>query len=371
MKESERFKPIRPFTREDIPQVAEMYQRYLMNKETPSRRFHAPAKFAEFVEQSVFLNPGYDEEIPPLVAQDSGGKIIGFIATISRRMLLRGQPIRMAVSFNFMVERESRSSLAAFQLLKAFFAGPQDLSFTDSSGDVGRRVWVGAGGSTALLYSLCWTRLLRPSQFAVNLIGKKIPFLPLSRMLGPVTRISDLAVSRMIPDFFTKPAPENSREEMTTEAFVQHISQLMKDSPFRPHYDEALSSWLFDQLGQLKFHGALKKMLVRNQKEEVIGSYIYYLAPGAEGTVLQIAARQNAFADVLDHLFDHSRRQGAVSMIGKAEPQHLKELTERQCHFRHEGTWTLMHSRNPELLHLIHRGEAVLSKLEGDLCVQF
>ena len=361
MKESERFKPIRPFTREDIPRVADLYSRFLMNPTTPSRRYLPREQFAAFVEHSIFQNPCLDEEIPSLVAVDPQGNVIGFLACISRRMLLRGEPVRMAVSFNFIVDRESRSSLAALQLLKTFFAGPQDFAFTDSSGDIGRRVWVGAGGGTALLHSLCWTRLLSPSQFAVNLVGRRLP----------ATRLADNLFARLAPGFLPGANPDVAGSEMTTQEFLAHVPQLIKGAALHPVYDERIANWLFEELGQLKYHGSLQKVLVRNRAGEVLGSYIYHLNPGGESAVLQIAARPQTIGEVLDHLFDHARQGGSVSLIGKVDPPFLKELTEKNCHFRHEGVWTLMHSRNPDLLKLIHQGDAFLSKLEGDLPVQF
>src|SRR5262249_60171977 len=88
-------------------------------------------------------------------------------------MLLHGRPIRAATSMHFMVEPGSRSTLAGVQLLKTFFSGPQDLSLTDTAGAVGRKIWEGIGGDTALAYSINWTRLLRPTRYVVRLLARK------------------------------------------------------------------------------------------------------------------------------------------------------------------------------------------------------
>src|SRR5215813_2491706 len=169
---------VRPFTKNDIPQVVSLFQKvFFKNGQTAP----SPSKLDAYFEEMFFHTPwtervtekgtekgaekgteGRDEEeISSLVYETGDGAIIGFIGIIPRRMLLHGRPIRAATSMHFMVEPGSRSTLAGVQLLKTFFSGPQDLSLTDSAGAVGRKIWEGLGGATALAYSINWTRYLR------------------------------------------------------------------------------------------------------------------------------------------------------------------------------------------------------------------
>jgi hypothetical protein len=363
-------KPIRPFTKDDIPQVADMFQRLIL-KENPSRRRLAPASLPEYFEQILFHNPWYDPETPSLVFEDPEGRIIGFLGVTPRPMLLRGQPIRVAISYHFMVEPDSRSSLAGVQLLKSFFSGPQDLSMTDGAGDVGRKVWEGVGGVTAFLPSLQWVRILRPSRVALSHVGKRFSFPSIARMLFPIADLSDAAAARLLPRFFPTALPDCSAEEPDAAILLRYLTQFSKTRAIQPVYDDQSLQWALNQAGKMSLLGSLEKVLVRDQQGEVLGWYLYYLVPGGTSTVLQLAAKRNRFGAILDHLFDHARRHGASVLVGRLEPQYMQELTDRNCYFNRLGSWALVHSTNSELLHAIQRGDAFLSKLEGEWCLLF
>ena len=368
MKENLKAQPIRAFAEKDIPQVADMFQRLLLT-EGSSRRNLPVSALPDYFEQIFFHNPWRDDELPSLVYEDRSGRIIGFLGVMPRPMLLWSQPIRVAISFHFMVEPESRSSLAGVQLLRAFFSGPQDLSLTDGAGPVGRKVWEGMGGTTAFLYSQCWTRILRPSRFALDEIGKRLPFPQIARAFSPLCRISDAAVARMLPRFFQKLSSKCSEEELNAESLLNYLPQFSKIRALQPVYDGHSVQWLLKHAEGMDCFGSLKKVLVRD-KHEVVGWYLYYLKPGEVGTVLQIAATKNHFSEILDHLFDHARRHDVVALDGRMEPQYIQELADRYCYFR-LGSWTLIHSHNSELLNVIQRGDVFLTRLEGEWSLLF
>lgn len=363
-------KSIRPFTKNDIPQIVDMFQRLLLaNNE--GMRMQPRDLLPDYFEQIFFHNPWYDEEISSLVYENSNGRIIGFLGVTPRPMLLQGSPIRMATSFHFMVEPDSRASLAGVHLLKTFFSGPQDLSLTDGAGSVGRKVWEGVGGTTAYLYSQRWSRILKPSQFVVSQLGKRIPFTPLASALAPLCRLSDAATTRIVPKYFPRLNPQYSEEELDTQTLLANLPLLTGHRAIQPVYDEYSLQWLLNNARQMNYFGTLKKVLVRDEGGQVLGWYLYYLKPGCTSTVMQIVARKNAFNEILDHLFDHARRHGSTSLIGKLEPQYIQELTDKYCWFHRFGSWTLVHSNNSELLHAIQRGDAFLTGLEGEWCMLF
>src|SRR5262245_60405106 len=197
MNERRGAQPIRPFLREDIPQVADMFQRLLLGDAAPFRMLPSEALPAYF-DEIFFNNPWYDEMIPSLVYQESDGRIIGFLGVVPRQMIFLDRPIRVAVSFHYMVEPDSRSSMAGVKLLRAFFAGPQDLSLTDGAGQVGRRIWEGVGGATAWAYSLLWTRILRPARHAVDFLGRRKAFSPFAHALSPLCTLADRSEERRV-----------------------------------------------------------------------------------------------------------------------------------------------------------------------------
>jgi len=370
MKESMRIKPVKPFTEEDIPQVADMFQRLLLS-EGPSLRSLPTTKLPEYFEQTFFHHPWYDEASPSLVYQESNGKIIGFLGVVTRPMLLRGRPIRMAISFHLMVEPQSRSSMAGVQLLKALFSGPQDLSLTDGAGQVGRKVWEGVGGATALLYSQCWTRILRPTQYIVNLLARGKTLSPIARVLSPLCHPADAAAAWMLPRYFSNAPAHYSEEELDVETLLECLPQFSKGAALQPVYDDHSLRWLLAQAGRMKHFGDFKQVLVRDSRREVAGWFMYYLKPGGASTVYQFMARKDAINETLDCLFNHARRRGAASITGRLYPRYMQELWDKRCYFHRGCSWVLVHSNNDDLLNVIHRGDAFLTRLEGEASLLF
>src|SRR5262245_31035200 len=267
MKASLGIQPIRPFLKEDIPQVADMFQRLLLG-DMPPMRMLSSAALPDYFEEIFFHNPWYGESIPSLVYEESDGKIIGFLGVAPRRMLFQDQPIRVAVSFHFMVEPESRSSLAGVKLLRAFFEGPQDLSLTDGAGHIGRRIWEGVGGSTAWAYSLLWTRILRPARYAVDLFGRRKSFSPLAHAITPLCHIVDAGARRMLPRYFPGAPLQCSEEDLDVKTLMSHLPQFSKIAALKPVYDEHSLRWLLKHAEQMKLFGEFNTALVRDHSRE-------------------------------------------------------------------------------------------------------
>src|SRR5262249_5263172 len=229
---------------------------------------------------------GDEEEIPSLVYETGDGAIIGFIGIIPRRMLLHGRPIRAATSMHFMVEPGSRSTLAGVQLLKTFFSVPQDLSLTDSAGAVGRKIWEGLGGSTALAYSINWTRLLRPSRYVLRLLERKNRLLRVfARLLRPLCPIVDAMASRALPHRFGKATASLKEADLDKETLMAGIAQFTSGYALRPDYDPDSLFWLLAKADRLAAPGALRKLALRNAGGELVGWCLYELRADGLGEV--------------------------------------------------------------------------------------
>src|SRR5262249_38767483 len=216
-----------------------------------------------------------------------------------------------------------------------------------------------------------WVRILRPSRVVFNRLTRDLPFSGVARALSPLCNFSDAAAAKILPKFFPRLTSHCSEEELDTDTFLGCLPQFSMTRALQPVYDDYSLPWLLKHAEQMDYYGSLKKMLVRDQCGDVIGWYLYYLNPGRTSTVLQIAARKNTFNEILDHLFDHARRHGAAFIVGRLEPQYIQELSDKYCFFNRFGSWTLIHSNNPELLHVIQRGDAFLTGLEGEWCLLF
>ena len=97
----------------------------------------------------------------------------------------------------------------------------------------------------------------------------------------------------------------------------------------------------------------------------VRGWYVY-VTRGAVAHVLQIASEERASDDVVDHLLHDAWAGGASGVQGRVEAPLLESLASRRCLFHASGYLSLIHSRDEALLHAVHSGKALLTRLEGE-----
>lgn len=356
---------VRPFNQDDIPWVADLYNNVFLGSAGPGS-----PELRQYFHDLFFESPFSEDDISSLVFQDSNGKRTGFLGVLPRRMQLERHPIRVAISFHFMVEPESRSTLAGVQLLKVFFSGPQDLSLTDGAGNVGRQVWEALGGETALLYSLYWTRVLRPGQFILSLMKKRKLPAPLVYASIPICEMSDRIATRAKPLHFAPP-PSVIEEELSTSTLLTKLTEFTGLYSLRPDYDDRTLEWLIHRAEKRERYGHLQKVAVRGAKGKLLGWYLYYLNPGGTSEVVQFAAKKDSIQLLIDHLSFHAWSRGAAALSGRLDPRFAQELSDNYCIFHRRGSWVLVHSKKPGTLEAINRGDAFLSRLDGEWCALY
>jgi hypothetical protein len=352
-------KRIRAFTPDDIPQVVDLHKRVFPNNSLSSNELGA------YFLQLFFENPWYDADLPSLVYQEEGRTICGFYGVIPRRTRMNGRPIRVAVSSQFMVDPSARNRLAAVELQSAFFAGPQDLSFTDGANDASRKIWEGLGGFTAFPYSIHWTRLLRPTRYFLERWKERGLSTFAQLAIRPASVVADfLAISRSRSPFYQ--VQQSPEEDFTWDTLLEQLPKFTATKSLCPNYDERSLRWLLEQANEKKYHGRLCKSLVRNVGGQIVGWYMYYLNPNGVSQVLQIVATKNSIRRVLDQLFFHAWRLGSSAVSGRMDPEFITDFSEERCLFNFSGPWMLAHSKRADLVEAIQRGEAFLTRLEGE-----
>lgn len=356
---------VRPFVKDDIPQVEDLHSRAFADSTKPP---------SAYFEEVFFRNPWFDEAIPSLVYEQNDGKIIGFLGVMPRPLSFKRQTIQAAIASQFMVDPSSRTTMAGLQLLKTFFAGPQDLSMTDLANDAGRKVWEVFKSQTVWSYSMRWQRTLRPtaSRYMQSLLRKWKPLTPVARASGPLYSMLDSVAERTRGKRLRPVVPQASEVEINEQMMVAHGPEFFGSQSLQPEYDECSLQWLLERAAGKKRYGTLQKVGVRNGAGDLIGWYIYYLNPQGSGRVLQIAAKQNASHEVLDSLFYHAWRRGGTALRGWLEPRLITTLAAKP-HLSYDLSkyWMLVHARDRELQFEIHRGNAFLTQLEGEWVMGF
>ena len=257
-------------------------------------------------------NPWFDPELPSWIAEDADG-MAGFFGVLPRRMVYGDLTLRVAVSCQFMVDPQKRRSLAAVELMRRYFAGPQDLSISDGANDATRALWEAAGGAASALHNVHWVRLLRPAGGLVSLAGQVAP--GLAAVAAPVAALADACIPRGAPR-----ASPWREEDLDAPALASALQEHRGVFTLRPFYDKPSLEWLLEQARAKQRHGVLQGCVLRDEARRVVGWFLYYLS-SSMSQVLQLGARRERLPAVLDRLFEHARARGAVAIQGRLEPQ--------------------------------------------------
>ena|SRR2546422_2474260 len=357
---------VRALVEDDIPQIAELHAKVYGGCDRPA----SPALRAYFT-QIFCRHPWSDEDLPSLVYQQSNGNIVGVLGVMPRPMSMNGRPIRAAINHNFMVEPGKRATLAAVELIKAFLSRPHDLCLAEGN-DLSRKMFEGFGGTRSLLYSIRWTRPLRPGQYVLSFSRRCGLPTTLACALRPFCYVVDTVATKMPQSPFRQMVPRVSGEELNSKTLLACLSEFSRSRSLRPEYDDRSLTWLLELHSHKRGLGTFHNVVVRNAQQKILGYYLYHLNPGGIAEVVQIAAEPNSINEVFDYLFYDAWRHGVIALSGQLDPKFMQVFSDRQCLFRGSGgSWILVHSKHPEVLQAIHRGDAFLSRLEGEWWISF
>jgi len=261
-------------------------------------------------------------------------------------------------------EPEARRRAAGGVLGHHFFAGPQELSISDGTNDVSRRLAEAGGAQTAYLGSINWTRPLRPASYASDaVLGERRP--RWASALRPLCAATDWAVLEAVGERLRPPAPAAVAEELTPAAMLESLPSVMRSFRCHPDYTEAFLRWAFFEMEQVAVRGRLIRSLVRDHNGQVLGWYIYYLNTGSVCWAIQIAAKRGRIDTVIDHLFHHAYTHGGAAVRGRVEPHLLEALSRRRCLLRYYGG-SIVHTRDSALLAAALSRDSFLTYLEGE-----
>lgn len=349
--------PIRPFRPEDIPAIVALRTRVFRRTRWPSA-----ADLAEYFHRIFFGNPWEDQSCPSLVYLDGVGAPVGFLGVIVRPAVLEGRPARIAVGTQFMMDSAFRGR-GAISLLRRFLAGPQDLSLADIANDASRTIWEGLGGSVSLVQSFEWSQVLRPIARQLDATDRGAWARIAARGLRAASRSVDRWAARW------DPVPGISVEPLTPAAMSAAAPKVLAAATLRPDYGAA--AWLMQQLDVKKELGPLRGVMLSDAGGGPVGWVWYVERAGGVAEVVQLAARKGRQPDVLAEFRHEAWLQGFNALRGRLEPDLLPHIRNNGVRLYREGPWVLHHTSRADVRVVLRRGEAFLSRLEGEWWMSF
>ena len=346
---------IRPLERDDLEQVAALYEHVARSgARTP------PPGLVSYFEEFFLDHPWADSEVPSLVYVDGTGRVVGFLGSSVRRFVFDGSPVRVGVSGQLVTEPDARGRAPGAFLMREYMNGPHDLTLTDTASEIVRRIWEGVGGETFHLACVGWVRVFRPGQFA-SAYRHRAELLGAPGRAGGVLAPFDGLLGRAL----RPSARETESAEATASDLVRHLPVVMAGARLRPDYDEEFLGWQLGAMAAVTPRGELRTRLVR-VAGEVRGWYVYYVQRGGISQVQQIACDERHVGEVLDDLFRDAHALGSAALQGRVEPHLRAALAERRTLLHRAGYLSLIHSRRADVVHAVHSGRALLTRMEGE-----
>jgi hypothetical protein len=355
--------------RSDVAVVADMISKILHERKGPT-----PPSLQNHLDELFLQNPWVESDIPSYVFEDSQGRLVGFFGILPRRMSLQGKRVRLAFGSNFVVDPKSRSSMAAIQLIRAFMKGPQDISITDSANESSRQMLRSLGFKVSPIYSQIWARPLQPFRYALHgaaRLKKNNAIARLSSLVSPISALFDSAATSISASPFHHSKLTTTAEEASPEVILQCLGTIPGKNWLLPEYTIESLRWVLDFIEKRNAYGTIVKKAVRNQDGKLIGWYVFGIGEGKIGDVLQIGTEALSAKLVVNHLFQDASHQGLMGLHGRMEPQFMDELSRGACIFVRQGSWTLLHTKNLELVEPLLTGNAFFSRLEGEGAMRF
>lgn len=355
------------FTEEHVTEVCALFLRGMRG-----RAGEPTNALKNYFREIFFTNPWVSSDISSLVYFDRG-KLVGFLGVIPRQMDFRGRKICVAVTSQLVVDRQQHHSFAGIELLRHFLGGPQDLSFCDGVSEQAHRIWTGLGAQAARLYSFNWLRVLRPFGTARN-FGDRVEGLlgVLGRTAAAGAAPLDFLISKLPHSALRPPESKCTSTALNVEQLYNCVQEVGWREALKPSYELASFRWLMAQVASNRSAGDLLMAAVHDAGGNLCGYYVCQAKGGGYASVLQIGVRRHdLFDNVLSALLRDLWQHGCTSVKGQAIPFALVNLTNQYCLFRQAHTCVLFQAKDPAIAEAILRGDAALSRLDGECWLRF
>ncbi len=106
-----------------------------------------------------------------------------------------------------------------------------------------------------------------------------------------------------------------------------------KGYSFWAEYDVNSLKWLLGFMDHGTVRGRLRKITVRDEHDQIVGWYMYYVKPGSIGEVVQVGGDKKFTKDVLEHLFYDAWEEEVIGLgIGVLDRRSMADFSDRGMH---------------------------------------
>lgn len=355
---------IRAFAKTDAPAVANLFQTEMLGRPLP-----APPTLTDYFIGHFLDGPLTDPDIPPLVCCSPDGTIEGFAGIVTQPMTFEGRSLRAAIVGTLMVRDHGRAPMTGARLLRRIIAGPQDLTLSETAGDASLAMWRQMGGAVLDRHSLQYIRVLRPAEFALDMLGNR---LRAARVLMPIAGAIDKLLGKKdgpirwtgLPSSF-RPQGGVMARPTTAQAFAAFAQQVLSSRSVDLAWSHETLMHIVAQAMDKPNWGQAHLCEVVTRSGKQIGCFLIHFGKKGPARVVDLFHAPHQEGVVLDALFAHAQELGAASVQGRTTPQTLNALLGRRVIFAHESA-SVIDTHDPRLLDAFASGQAHFNGLVGE-----
>lgn len=315
---------------------------------------------SDYLRTLYFENPWVDPALPSIVAERDA-VITGFIGVMPLPIRFDGRPLRLAIGGNLMVDPDERDPMVAMRVLRRYFAGAQDVSFTDTASPQAMRLWAAQGGAVARFHSMRWFIPLRPGSLGLAAM----------RRSSSGSRLAWLGHPLAVPlDWFARRRLGKESDLSVVHVDVERVRSFVAVVGDRgyAHVDADLAgwTWLVDMCRAKTQFGPLHLLAFVDRSGQDVGVVMYYPNQRGLGQAVLVLARENAHGDVFDALCREAADQGSAALVGQADPRLMEVVGDRaSCYIQRHGGVTVR-CTDDVIRAKIASGDVALNRLIGE-----
>jgi hypothetical protein len=343
------------FTDQDVEAVAMLARQYFPEKG------RASVETVGRILRYQYLMKECGQMPPSMVCRDREGKPVGFLGVTNIPFQYRDRVITGAYASDFLISESARNSLTALRMLKVFFSGPQDFSFTDDANLTSRQLWERLGGMTAYSQSIYYKTPVRPASFIARPIvkGRNRAF---GITLCKSAFLIDFLMNRVnMPRF--RPEQMNVTYQLLKPDDLINLMELhMRGYYLHPRLTKDGAQYYLGLIEMEEQYGKLFKAAVVDDRGYV-DWFVYYLNSDKSCSVLYSESLKGREDLLFKSLLWHSYRQGGVELSGRLNPVQAGTWIGRNSLLLPGRFWAMVHTAQKELLADLLTDKAFLRRL--------
>jgi hypothetical protein len=342
---------IRPFEREDLPEVVKLLDDHLEGWDGN----------VGLIEAAFLDHPWMDSDTPSLVSVSDDGEPTGFIGVHPRRIEFQGELVKGACCTHLVVHPKSRAAGGAAQLVRRVMSGPQELTWSDTTIPVVARLWAVFGGRIDYARAADWLIVLRPGRWTTRAVGAAIRRRPRTDEV-PVAGVPVHILRRLTPNAHRPTPTEVSGEDATVAAIVAAQPEMTRRLALHVPYDETTLAFTLARV-ERPDRRVITRLVRRGGRP--IGWYVLLVNPGGVTRVIHLASAAREADNVLGELVDHARDAGSAAVSGRYEP-HIDAAVRARLAILGLNSRPALRTRSAEIGLTLAGDSSLLTRLDGE-----